>query len=166
MSERAYNVLFLCTGNSARSIMAEALLNALGQGRFRGFSAGSHPTGFVHPLALEKLVKEGLPTSGLHSKSWEEFARPDAPTLDFVITVCDKAAGEPCPIFPGQPITAHWGVPDPAAATGSEGERRLAFAQAYALLLRRITLFVNLHPESLERLALEQKVRKIGQVGL
>lgn len=166
MSQGVYNVLFLCTGNSARSIMAEVLLNASGQGRFRAFSAGSHPTGYVHPLALDKLVKEGLPTEGLRSKSWEEFARPEAPPLDFVITVCDQAKGEPCPVFPGRPITAHWGVPDPAAVVGSEGEKRLAFAKAYALLERRISLFVNLHPESLERLALEQKVRAIGEVQL
>lgn len=166
MTQPTYKVLFLCTGNSARSIMAEALLNALGQGRFKAYSAGSHPTGFVHPLALEKLAKEGLPTVGLRSKSWEEFAGPEAPRFDFVITVCDKAAGEPCPIFPGHPITAHWGVPDPAAVEGSEEEKQRAFAKAYALLKRRIALFVNLHPESLERLALEQKVRAIGQVGL
>ncbi len=164
MAERIYNVLFLCTGNSARSIMAEALLNALGEGRFRAYSAGSHPAGFVHPLALERLAAERIPTQGLRSKSWEEFARPGAPPLDFVITVCDRAAGEVCPVFPGQPITAHWGVPDPAAASGSESERRLAFAKAYALLHRRVSLFVSLHPESLERLALEQKVRAIGQV--
>jgi arsenate reductase len=163
MAERIYNVLFLCTGNSARSIMAEALLNALGEGRFRAYSAGSHPTGFVHPLALEKLAAEGIPTAGLRSKSWEEFTRPGA-ALDFVITVCDRAAGEVCPVFPGQPITAHWGVPDPAAVLGSESEKRMAFAKAYALLHRRISLFVSLHPESLERLALEQKVRAIGQV--
>ncbi|MCX8049294.1 MAG: arsenate reductase ArsC [Methylohalobius sp.] len=166
MSQGVYNVLFLCTGNSARSIMAEVLLNAFGQGRFRAFSAGSHPTGYVHPLALDKLAKEGLPTEGLRSKSWEEFARPEAPPLDFVITVCDQAKGEPCPVFPGRPITAHWGVPDPAAVVGSEGEKRLAFAKAYALLERRISLFVNLHPENLERLALEQKVRAIGEVQL
>lgn len=161
---RIYNVLFLCTGNSARSIMAEALLNALGGGRFRAFSAGSHPAGFVHPLALAQLAQEGLPTEGLASKSWEEFAKPDAPPIDFVITVCDRAAGEVCPVFPGQPITAHWGVPDPAAVTGSEEAKRLAFANAFALLKRRIALFVNLHPESLERLALEQQVRALGRV--
>ncbi len=166
MTNPPYKVLFLCTGNSARSIMAEALLNALGQGRFCAFSAGSHPAGFVHPLALEKLAKEGIPTSGLRSKSLEEFVQAGAPELDFVITVCDKAAGEPCPIFPGRPITAHWGVPDPAAVEGSEEEKRLAFAKAYALLKRRISLFASLHPESLERLVLEQKVRAIGQVGL
>ncbi|WP_460035601.1 metalloregulator ArsR/SmtB family transcription factor [Methylothermus subterraneus] len=164
VNQRVYHVLFLCTGNSARSILAEALLNAKGQGRFRAYSAGSHPTGYVHPLALEKLAQEGIPTSGLRSKSWEEFAAADAPPLDFVITVCDQAAGEPCPVFPGKPITAHWGVPDPAAVTGSEDEKRLAFAKAYALLERRISLLLNLHPESLERLALEQKLRAIGRV--
>jgi arsenate reductase len=146
--------------------MAEALLNALGQGRFCAFSAGSRPAGFVHPLAQETLAKEGIPTSGLRSKSLEEFVQAGAPELDFVITVCDKAAGEACPILPGRPITAHWGVPDPAAVEGSEEEQRLAFAKAYALLKRRISLFASLHPESLERLVLEQKVRAIGQVGL
>lgn len=163
MTDCVYHVLFLCTGNSARSIFAEVLLNSLGRGRFRGYSAGSHPTGSVHPLALEKLQREGLPTTGLRSKSWDEFAHPDAPPLDFVITVCDKAAGEVCPAWPGQPITAHWGVPDPAAVQASEGEKRLAFAQAFAVLQRRISLFTNLNPASLERFALEQKVRAIGR---
>lgn len=163
MTDCVYHVLFLCTGNSARSIFAEVLLNSLGRGRFRGSSAGSHPTGSIHPLALEKLHREGLPTTGLRSKSWHEFARADALPVDFVITVCDKAAGEICPAWPGQPITAHWGVPDPAAVRGSEGEKKLAFAQAFAVLQRRISLFTNLHPASLERFALEQKVRAIGR---
>jgi arsenate reductase len=165
MSERTYNVLFLCTGNSARSIMAEALLNHLGKGRFRAYSAGSHPAGHVNPLALERLEKENVPADGARSKSWDEFACPGAPLLDFVITVCDNAAGAVCPAWPGQPLTAHWGLPDLAAVEGSEGERRLAFAQAFALLERRITLFTALNPHSLERLALERKLREIGNTG-
>jgi arsenate reductase len=163
MTDRIFNVLFLCTGNSARSLMAEALLNALGKGRFRAFSAGSHPTGTVHPFTLERLAKEGISAPGARSKSWDEFAKPGAPPLDFVITVCDKAAGEVCPAWPGQPITAHWGVFDPASAEGSEDEKRLAFAKAFAILHRRIGLFTSLNPASLERLALEQKVREIGR---
>jgi arsenate reductase len=166
MSDRIYNVLFLCTGNSARSIFAEAVLNAKGGKRFRAFSAGSHPTGRVNPLTLERLEKEGIPTEGLRSKSREEFVQADVPDLDFVITVCDKAAGEICPVWPGQPMTAHWGVPDPAAVGGSESEKRLAFAKTFAVLERRISLFTSLNPASLERLALERKVRDIGQVQL
>jgi arsenate reductase len=162
MTDRIFNVLFLCTGNSARSIMAEALLNHLGKGRFQAFSAGSHPTGTVNPLALERLAREGIPAGEPRSKNWDEFAAPDAPPLDFVITVCDNAAGEVCPAWPGQPITAHWGVFDPAAEEGPESERRLAFAKAFAILERRIGLFTSLNPASLERLALEQKVRDIG----
>lgn len=157
-----FNVLFLCTGNSARSIMAEALLNAMSQGRFRAFSAGSHPTGTVNPLALERLAKEGIPAPGARSKSWHEFAEPGAPRMDFVITVCDNAAREACPVWPGQPITAHWGVSDPSAPD-SEDERRLAFAKIFVILHRRISLFTSLNPASLERFALEQKVRDIGQ---
>jgi arsenate reductase len=162
MNEKTYNVLFVCTGNSARSIMAEGLMNKLGAGRFRGFSAGSHPTGTVNPYALEKLRKEGIDTTGLRSKSWDEFVLADAPMLDFAITVCDRAQGEVCPAWPGQPITAHWGVHDPAAAEGSEAEKRLAFAQVFAILERRIALMTNLNPASLERLALEKEVRRIG----
>jgi arsenate reductase len=164
MTDKTFNVLFLCTGNSARSIMAEALLNALGGERFRAFSAGSRPTGTVNPFALKRLTKEGIAAGTARSKSWQEFARPGAPPLDFVITVCDNAAGEVCPAWPGQPITAHWGVPDPAASPGSENEKRLAFAKAFAILHRRISLFASLNPAGLERLALERKVREIGHV--
>ena len=163
MSERIFNVLFLCTGNSARSIMAEGLLNKLGAGRFRAFSAGSHPAGKVNALALEWLQREGIELADARSKSWDEFAQPGALPLDFVITVCDNAAGEVCPIWPGQPITAHWGVSDPAAAADSE--KPMAFAKALALLKRRIELFVSLNPASLERLARERKVRAIGRTG-
>lgn len=166
MSEhRPFNVLFLCTGNSARSILAEALLNAAGKGRFHAYSAGSHPTGRVNPYALELLEKQRLPTAGLRSKSWEEFARPGAPALDFVFTVCDNAAGEVCPVWPGQPLTAHWGVPDPAAVTGSEEEIRKAFFLAYTQLQNRILLFVNLPLDKLDRLALKQRLDEIGQSG-
>lgn len=163
MSGRIFNVLFLCTGNSARSIMAEGLLNKFGAGRFRAFSAGSRPTGKVNPFALERLKREDIELADARSKSWDEFARPGAPALDFVITVCDKAAAEVCPAWPGQPITAHWGVFDPAAVEGSDDEKRMAFAQAFALLERRILLFTSLNPASLERLALEEQVRKIGR---
>ena len=163
MSERVFNVLFLCTGNSARSIMAEGLLNKLGAGRFRAFSAGSHPTGKVNPFALERLEKEGISLTDARSKSWDEFAQPGAPPLDFVITVCDNAAGEVCPVWLGKPITAHWGVFDPAAV--DDDVKRIAFAQAFAILERRITLFASLRPESLERMALEHQVREIGHMG-
>jgi arsenate reductase len=161
MSDKIYNVLFLCTGNSARSIMAEALLKALGNGRFRAHSAGSHPAGAVNPFALERLAKEGIPAEAARSKSWDEFAQAGAPPLDFVITVCDNAAGEVCPAWPGQPITAHWGVFDPAAA--EDDQKFMAFSKAFAILHRRISLFTSLHPASLERLALERKVREIGR---
>lgn len=161
MTGRIFNVLFLCTGNSARSIMAEGLLNRLGQDRFRAFSAGSHPAGTVSPFALERLEKEGISTEAARSKSWNEFAQPDAPVMDFVITVCDNAAGEVCPAWPGQPITAHWSVFDPAAV--EEKERTMAFSKAFSLLHRRISLFTCLNPSGLERLALEQKVREIGR---
>jgi len=163
MSERTFNVLFLCTGNSARSIMAEGLLNKLGAGFFHGFSAGSHPVGKVNPLALERLNREGIELTDARSKSWDEFAQPGAPALDFVITVCDNAAGEVCPVWPGQPITAHWGVFDPAAA--KDNGKYMAFAEAFAVLKRRIELFISLNPTSLERLALERKVREIGRMG-
>jgi protein-tyrosine-phosphatase len=161
-SPRIFNVLFLCTGNSARSVLAEAILNARGQGRFKAFSAGSHPTGVVNPLALWLLEDSGLPTAGLRSKAWDEFAQPGAPPLDFVITVCDQAAGEVCPIWPGQPMTAHWGQPDPAAVQGDELKKKKAFVEAYKMLERRIVLFTSLPMASLDRLALTNKVRDIG----
>jgi len=157
------SVLFLCTGNSARSILAEALLANFGKPRFRAFSAGSHPTGTVHPLALDILSKNRLVTEGLRSKSWEEFAQRGAPPLDFVFTVCDNAAGEICPVWPGQPITAHWGVEDPAAVEGEEAVRRRAFLNAYTVLRTRIQLFVNLPLASLDRLALTRRLSDIGR---
>jgi len=163
MSTQPYNVLFLCTGNSARSIMAEALLNSRGKGRFTAFSAGSHPTGTVSPYALEEIRKARLPTEGLRSKAWDEFAAPGAPELHFVVTVCDNAAGEVCPILPGQPITAHWGVPDPAAVKGSQEEIRRAFLEAFTILSRRISLLTSLRLEKLDRLAIGKKVTEIGK---
>ena len=162
MLDRPHNVLFLCTGNSARSILAEALLNHWGKGRFRGFSAGSFPKGQVHPLAIELLQWTKLPTEGLRSKSWDEFAAPGAPPIDFVITVCDNAAGEACPVWPGKPMTAHWGVPDPAAVEG-DTQKGAAFRRALAELEARIKLFVNIPIESLDRLTLQQAVHGIGQ---
>src|SRR5579863_5902224 len=163
MTDRTYNVLFLCTGNSARSILAEVLVGYWGKGRFRGFSAGSFPRGTVHPLALELLERLDLPVSGLKSKSWEEFAQPGAPPIDFVFTVCDQAAGEVCPIWPGNPATAHWGVPDPAAVDGSEDERRHAFREAVRQLETRIKLFVALPIEKLDRMAIERHADEIGR---
>ena len=159
------NVLFLCTGNSARSIMAESLLNHLptGRGRFKAFSAGSHPKGEVHPLALETLSANKLPTEGYRSKSWTEFAEPEAPKMDFVFTVCDQAASEVCPVWPGQPMTAHWGLPDPAAVEGSDEQRRRAFREALVSLRRRIELFTNLPLDSLSRLAIQEHLDRIGQ---
>jgi len=164
METRPYNVLFLCTGNSARSILAESLINHWGQGRFRGFSAGSHPKGAVNPLAIELLEQMNLPTAGLRSKSWDEFADPAAPQLDFVFTVCDNAAAEVCPVWPGQPMTAHWGVPDPAAVEGPHHHQMTAFRDALRMLERRIRLFVSLPISSLNRMALKQKVEDIGKV--
>jgi arsenate reductase len=161
---RVYNVLFLCTGNSARSIMAEAILNEVGKGRFRAFSAGSHPKGEVSPHALEQLRRARLPTDALASKGWDEFAKAGAPRLDFVFTVCDQAAGEVCPVWPGQPMTAHWGVPDPAAVRGDPETIRRAFFVAYDVLFRRIGLFTVLRLENLERLALQKRLDDIGKV--
>ncbi|MBI1200033.1 MAG: arsenate reductase ArsC [Phenylobacterium sp.] len=163
MRDRPYNVLFLCTGNSARSIMAEALLNRLGGGRFQAYSAGSFPTGRVNPHAHPILRSLGFDPDDFRSKSWDEFARPDAPQLDFIFTVCDSAAGEVCPIWPGQPITAHWGIPDPAAATGTDAQIALAFSEAARLLRNRISLLVELPVEKLDRLTLQARLREIGQ---
>lgn len=163
MTERPYNVLFLCTGNSARSILAEALINHWGVGRFRGFSAGSHPKGVVHPIALELLEQMRLPGRGLRSKSWDEFAAPAGPPLDFVFTVCDNAAGEVCPYWPGQPMTAHWGVPDPAAVAGSVTEQWLAFRDAFKVLENRIKIFTSLPIASLDRVRLQANLEAIGK---
>jgi len=160
--DRLYNVLFLCTGNSARSILAEAILQREGLGKFNAFSAGSCPMGEVHPYALDLLRQLNHPVKDLRSKSWGEFAVPGAPQLDFVFTVCDNAANEVCPIWPGQPMTAHWGVPDPAAAEGKEAERRLAFSDTYRMLHNRISVFVNLPLASLDRLSLQKKLGDIG----
>jgi protein-tyrosine-phosphatase len=157
-----FNVLFLCTGNSARSIMAESIMNHLGQGRFRGYSAGSHPAGRVNPFALALLRANRMPTDGLASKAWDEFGRPGAPQLDFVFTVCDNAAGEVCPVWPGQPITAHWGVPDPAAVEGSDEAKRRAFSDAARILTQRIRLFASLPLEKLDRLVLKERLDDIG----
>lgn len=162
MHEPPFNVLFLCTGNSARSIMAEALIDHWGGGRFKGYSAGSFPKGSVHPQALRMLREAGLPTERMRSKSWDEFAAPGAPQMDFVFTVCDQASAEECPVWPGQPITAHWGVPDPAAAPGDETARMLAFREVFRMLERRITLLMALPIRSLGTLALTRKVAEIG----
>ncbi len=160
----AYNVLFLCTGNSARSIMAEVLLNYWGRGRFRAFSAGSRPKGEVHPLTLETLSRSHLPAEGVRSKSWDEFSRPEAPPLDFVFTVCGNAAREKCPYWPGQPMTAHWGVDDPASVEGTIEEQRRAFNRALRELDARVKLFVNLPFDSLDKLALQERLDGIGRV--
>ena len=161
--QRLYHVLFLCTGNSARSIMAEAMLTHFGEGRFKAYSAGSNPTGRVHPLAIETLRSMNLAVDGARSKGWEEFLGPDAPRLDFVITVCDNAAGEVCPVWPGQPVTAHWGVPDPAAYQGEEEKRRLFFRDVALTLRRRIELFVALPLVRLDRLSLQNRLKEIGK---
>ena len=163
MAERIYNVLFLCTGNSARSILAETLINHWGRGKFRGFSAGSRPKGAVHPIAIELLKKMNLPTEGLRSKSWDEFAAPGALPLDFVFTVCDNAAGEVCPYWPGQPMTAHWGVPDPAAVERSDVEKWLAFRTAFKLLDNRIKIFTSLPLAALDRIKLQERLDSIGK---
>jgi arsenate reductase (thioredoxin) len=163
VSDRPYNVLFLCTGNSARSILAEALVNHWGRGRFVGYSAGSAPKGKVHPIALELLEHLNMPTAGMRSKSWDEFERPDAAKLDFVFTVCDNAAAEECPVWPGQPMTAHWGVADPAAVEGSDTDKWLAFRQAFRELESRIKIFTSLPIKSLDRVKLQERLRDIGR---
>ena len=165
MQDPSLCVLFLCTGNSARSIMAEVLLNALGKGRFKGYSAGSFPKGTVNPFAIELLRTNRLPTEGLRSKSWDEFAAPGAPKLDFIVTVCDQAAGEVCPIWPGQPMKAHWGIQDPAAVEGSEEAKRKAFFRAYTELHRRLSILVSLPIEQLARLSLQERLNQIGSLG-
>jgi arsenate reductase (thioredoxin) len=164
MAEPPFNVLFLCTGNSARSIIAEAILNKRGAGQFRAFSAGSQPKGRLHPETIRLLQGLGYDVSGLRSKSWSEFAEPGAPLLDFVFTVCDNAAGETCPVWPGRPMTAHWGVPDPAAAKGSPAEIAIAFKDAYRMLNQRIGIFTSLPLRSLDRLSLQRKLRDIGRI--
>ena len=163
MSDQPYEVLFLCTGNSARSILAESILNRAGAGRFKAYSAGSAPTGKVNPFALQLLENLRYPTAGLRSKSWDEFAREGAPEFDFIITVCDNAAGEVCPIWPGKPMRAHWGIPDPAAATGSDTDIALAFADAYRMLTNRANLFVNLPIDKLDRMSLKRNLDDIGR---
>jgi arsenate reductase (thioredoxin) len=159
---RTYNVLFLCTGNSARSIIAESLLNTLGKGKFRAFSAGSFPKGEVHPLAVELLRRSSLPTDNLRSKSWTEFAAPGAPPLDLIFTVCDNAAGEVCPVWPGKPMTAHWAIPDPAVAEGTDAQKAFAFRKAFKELETRIKLLISLPIDSLDRMALDSRLREIG----
>jgi arsenate reductase len=165
MSARILNVLFLCTGNSARSIIAEVLLNAMAPGRFRAYSAGSHPAGKVNPFALDLLRNNRLAIDGLRSKSWDEFAAPGAPAMDFVFTVCDQAAGESCPLWPGQPMTAHWGINDPAAAEGDDGAKRRAFFKAYNELQNRLSIFVSLPIDKLDRLSLQRRLDEIGRLG-
>ena len=165
MRDGIYNVLFLCTGNSARSILAEVLLEHWGRGRFKAYSAGSFPKGAAHPLALDLLERLQLSTGGLRSKSWNEFARPGAPVMDFVFTVCDQAAGEVCPVWPGNPVTAHWGLPDPAAVQGTEADQRKAFRETYRTLENRIKLLVALPIEKLDRLAIKRNVDDIGRRG-
>ena len=163
MSDKTINVLFLCTGNSARSIMAEAILNSVGKGRFRAYSAGSHPNGKVNPFALAQIAKAGLPTEGYRSKSWDEFGNPDAPKIDFVFTVCSDAAGEVCPIWPGHPITAHWGVDDPAAFQGTDEQKARFFATIYTQLYSRIRILTSLPLHSLDRAATQEKLHEIGK---
>ncbi len=162
-SDKVFNVLFLCTSNSARSIMAEVIINYVGKGKFKGFSAGSHPGVGPNPFAMEILRRQHFPTDGLYSKDWDEFAKPGAPVMDFVLTVCDKAAGEVCPVWPGQPISAHWGVEDPAAFVGTDAEKRREFGRVANILRRRIELFTSLPLEKLDRLKLEKTVRDIGK---
>jgi arsenate reductase len=164
-TQRVLNVLFLCTGNSARSILAESILNSVGRAKFRAYSAGSHPTGRINAFALDWLKTNRMPTEGLRSKGWDEFARAGAPALDFVITVCDNAAGEVCPVWPGQPMTAHWGVPDPAAVVGADEDKRKAVSEVSRVLLNRMRIFVSLPLERLDRLSLQSKLRDIGKAG-
>lgn len=163
MAAKSYNVLFICTGNSARSILAEALMNHFGRGDFKAYSAGSHPTGTVNPLALAELRNLRLPTDGFRSKSWDEFVAPDAPPLDFVFTVCDNAAGEVCPTWPGQPMTAHWGVPDPADVQGSDEQKALAFKDTAVILTRRIQLMLSLPLDKLDAMSLQHRLHDIGK---
>lgn len=167
MAGKVFNVLFLCTHNSARSLLAEAILNnpVISRGRFRAYSAGSHPSGKPNPYALEQIRSVGLPTEALRSKNWDEFAQPDAPKMDFVFTVCDNAANEVCPVWPGQPMSAHWGLPDPAAVEGSDEQKRRAFAEAFRHLSFRISLFTSLPLDKLDRLSLQQKLQEIGKSG-
>jgi arsenate reductase len=165
MNDRVYNVLFLCTGNSARSILAEVILNEMGKGRFRAFSAGSRPAGKVNPFVLELLERQRLSTDGLRSKNWDEFAQPDAPPLDFVFTVCDNAAGEVCPVWPGQPMTAHWGIEDPAAVEGSVEDRQHAVTKAFRSLMHRIGIFLALPLSRLDKLTLQHRLDEIGKQG-
>jgi len=166
MTEKSFNVLFLCTGNSARSVIAECILNHIGQGTFRAYSAGSHPRGEINPYTFAELQSHDYGIGGLRSKDWNEFAQSDAPVMDFVFTVCDNAAGEVCPVWPGQPITAHWGVADPAAENGGEIEKKRAFARAFRELYNRISIFANLPFASLDRLRLQQEVERIGRAGV
>jgi len=163
MNPKIFNVLFLCTGNSARSILAEVQMNVIGRGRFKAYSAGSHPGGTVNPFAIEFLRATGMPTEGLRSKSWDEFAAPDAPVMDYILTVCDQAAGEQCPFWPGQPMSAHWGVPDPAAVTGTDEEKRHAFRDAATTLRKRIELFASLPTATLDRMGLQNRLDQIGK---
>lgn len=162
MTEKTYNVLVLCTGNSARSIMAEAIINTMGKGRFHAYSAGSHPTGKVNPFAIEQLQSVNYPTDHLRSKSWDEFAQPDAPKMDFIITVCDNAAGEVCPIWPGQPISAHWGFEDSAAVEGSDEEKRRAFAKICRQITNRVNAFISLPIAKLDKVAIQREMKSIG----
>ena len=164
MAAKIFNALFICTGNSARSILAEGLMNNLARGRFRGYSAGSHPRGTVHPLALKELARLHIPTDGFRSKSWEEFAKPGAPEMDFVFTVCDQVAGEVCPVWPGQPMTAHWGMPDPAAVEGSDEAKEKAFHEAAVTMKRRLELMLALPLQSLDELSLQRQVKDIGRL--
>lgn len=163
MTDKTYNILFLCTGNSARSIIAEAVLNRVGRGKFKAYSAGSHPKGEVHPFTLQLLKGLNYDTGFARSKNWDEFAAPGAPQMDFVFTVCDSAAAEACPVWPGQPMTAHWGLPDPAAAEGTDAERHLAFDEAYRMLNNRISIFVSLPMTSIDKLALQKRLHEIGR---